>query len=105
MSEIKLDPHLSHIEALMAFIQTISPRHSRGTLLRIYGQLRHDILGTRFVPLNLTAWRIMRVFSLRPALLNAFCRTFLHTMWGGPLRREAKEALGVAVAHANSCWY
>ena len=89
----------------MAYIQTVSPRQSGGALLGVYEQLRHDMLGTRFVPLNLSAWRIMRVFSLRPALLNAFCRSFLHTMWGGPLRRKAKEALGVAVAQANSCSY
>jgi hypothetical protein len=71
----------------------------------VYEQLRYDMVGTRFFPLGLSAWGIMRAFSLRPALLAAFDRAFLHTMWGGPLRREAKEALGVTVAQVNSCPY
>jgi hypothetical protein len=89
----------------MAYIQTIGPRQSRGNLLAIYEQLRLDMVGTRFLPLTLSAWGIMRVFSLRPAMLRAFCRSFLHTMWGGPLRRAVKEALGVTVAQVNSCPY
>jgi hypothetical protein len=89
----------------MAYIKTINPWRARGDLRRAYEQIRSDLLGSRFFPLGLAAWRIMRVFSLRPALLGAFERCFLHTMWGGVLRREAKEALGVSVAQANRCPY
>jgi hypothetical protein len=48
---------------------------------------------------------IMRVFSLRPAFLRAFERAFLLTMWEGVLRRQGKEALGVAVSRTNHCHY
>jgi hypothetical protein len=89
----------------MTYIKTVSPRQAQGELRHVYEQLRHDLLGTRFFPLGLSAWGIMRVFSLRPAVLAAFSRAFLHTMWGGPLRREAKEALGVTVARVNACPY
>jgi hypothetical protein len=89
----------------MTRIRTISPREARGELRQVYEQLRSDMVGTRLVPLGISAWGIMRVFSLRPALLAAFNRAFLHTMWGGPLGREAKEALGVTVARTNSCPY
>jgi hypothetical protein len=47
----------------------------------------------------------MRAFSLRPALLRAVESAFLLTMWGGTLRRPAKEALGVTVSGANNCHY
>jgi hypothetical protein len=89
----------------MAHIETIGPGRAQGELRQVYEQLRYDMVGTRLFPLGLSAWGIMRVFSLRPALLGAFDRCFLHTMWGGPLRREAKKAIGVTVAQRNSCPY
>jgi hypothetical protein len=92
-------------EARVAYIKTIGPSQARGELRRVYEQIRHDMVGTHFFPLTLSSCGIMRVFSLRPALLGAFERCFLHTMWGGPLRRVAKEAIGVTVAKVNSCPY
>jgi len=89
----------------MAYIRTISPWQARGELRRVYQEIRRDMVGSRPFPLALTAWNIMRVFSLRPTLLRAFERCFLLTMWGGRLRRQAKEALGVTVSQANRCEY
>jgi hypothetical protein len=89
----------------MAYIRTVSPREARGDLRQVYEAIRDDLIGRRPLPAGLASWRIMRVFSLRPPLLRAFARAFLLTMWGGVLRREAKEALGVSVAQANSCDY
>ena len=89
----------------MAFIQTIPPRLARTELRDAYLQIRRDMVGRRPLPLGWAVWNIMRVFSLRPAFLMAFERAFLLTMWGGVLRREAKEAIGVSVSRANQCHY
>ncbi|HEY1381302.1 MAG TPA: hypothetical protein VGF55_31165 [Gemmataceae bacterium] len=89
----------------MAHIQTISPWRARGELASAYRDLRRELVGRLPVPAGLAVWNIMRVFSLRPALLRAFGRCFLLTMWGGTLRRPAKEAIGVVVARTNSCHY
>jgi hypothetical protein len=89
----------------VAYIETISPWRAQGELRDIYKEIRRDMVGRRPVPIALTAVNIMRIFSLRPAFLRAFERCFLLTMWGGVLRRQAKEALGVVVAGANSCHY
>ncbi len=89
----------------MAHIETIHPRQARGELREVYEQIRRDMVGRLPVPLASSVWNIMRVFSLRPALLRAFESAFLLTMWGGTLRRPAKEALGVTVSGANNCHY
>ena len=89
----------------MAYIETIHPRHARGGLRKVYETVRRDMVGRRPVPLASSVWNIMRVFSLRPALLRAFESAFLLTMWEGTLRRQAKEALGVTVSGANRCHY
>jgi hypothetical protein len=89
----------------MAFIQTIPPRLARAELRDAYLQIRRDMVGRRAFPLGLAVWNIMRVFSLRPAFLMAFERAFVSTMWGGVLRREAKEAIGVSVSRTNRCHY
>ncbi|HTK74619.1 MAG TPA: hypothetical protein VL371_05125 [Gemmataceae bacterium] len=89
----------------MARIESINPWRARGDLRRAYRDLRHDIVGRLPVPSSLVVWNIVRVFSLRPALLRAFGRCFILTMWGGGLARSAKEAIGVTVARANSCHY
>ncbi len=89
----------------MAHIRTIGPWQSRGELRQVYREIRRDMVGRLPLPTALTAWNIMRVFSLRPPLLRAFERAFLLTMWGGVLPRQTKEALGVAVAGANRCPY
>jgi alkylhydroperoxidase family enzyme len=89
----------------MAFIKTISPRCARGDLRQVYKEIRRDTVGGLPFPLSMTTWNIMRVFSLRPAFLRAFERSFLLTMWSGGLRRQAREAIGVAVAQTNRCDY
>jgi len=89
----------------MAYIDAIDPLRARGELRRAYRDLRHEIVGWLPVPSSLAVWNIVRVFSLRPALLRAFGRCFILTMWGGTLARSAKEAIGVTVARANSCRY
>jgi hypothetical protein len=75
----------------MAYIETIPPRAAKGELRDAYLQIRRDMVGRRPVFLGMAVWNIMQVFSLRPAFLMAFERAFLFTMWGGVLRREAKE--------------
>jgi hypothetical protein len=89
----------------MAFIPTISPRRSRGELRAVYKEIRRDMVGRLPVPLGSSVWNIMRIFSLRPAFLRAFEKAFVLTMWGGVLRRQAKEALGVTVSGTNHCHY
>jgi alkylhydroperoxidase family enzyme len=89
----------------VAHIEMIHPRQARGELREVYEQIRRDMVGRWPVPLASSVWNIMRAFSLRPALLRAFESAFLRTMWGGTLRRSAKEALGVAVSGANNCHY
>jgi hypothetical protein len=89
----------------MAHIETIGPWRARGEVGAAYRALRRELVGKLPVPASLAVWNIMRVFSLRPALLQAFGQCFLLTMWGGPLRRSAKEAIGVTVARTNSCHY
>ena len=49
----------------MAYIRTISPWHAQGDLRRVYQEIRHDMIGGRPIPLTMTIWNIMRVFSLR----------------------------------------
>src|SRR5262249_11286702 len=89
----------------MAYIDTIGPLQAQGELRVAYREFRHDIVGRLPVPSSLAVWNIVRVFSFRPALLRAFGRCFVLTMWGGTLARSAKEAIGVTVARANSCHY
>jgi hypothetical protein len=89
----------------MAHITITSPWRARGTLRHAYQEVRRQIVGGWPLPLPLAIWNIMRVFSLRPALVRAFGRCFLLTMWGGTLRRQAREALGVTVAQRIRCPY
>ena len=89
----------------MAHITTISPWRARGELLHAYRDIRRQVTGGWRMPLPLLTWNIMRVFSLRPALVRAFGRCFVLTMWGGTLRRQAREALGVSVAGTIRCPY
>ena len=89
----------------MAYIQTIQPWSARGDVGKAYRDIRHALVGWLPVPASLAVWNIMRVFSLRPALLRAFGQRFLLTMWSGWLRRPAREAIGVTVAWTNSCHY
>jgi nitrite reductase/ring-hydroxylating ferredoxin subunit len=89
----------------VSYIETTHPRQARGELRDVYEQIRRDMVGRWPVPLASSVWNIMRVFSPRPALLRAFESAFLLTMWEGTLRRQAKEALGVAVSGANRCHY
>ena len=89
----------------MAFIKMIHPAEAQGELREIYREIHRDLVGWCPVPLGSSVWNIMRIFSLRPTLLRTFERAFLLTMWGGVLRREAKEALGVTVSHTNHCHY
>ena len=89
----------------MAHIATVDPRHAGGELREAYRQIRRDMVSWRPLPLDATVWNIMRVFSLRPALLRAFERCFVLTMWVGALDRQAREAIGVTVAQTNRCHY
>ena len=89
----------------MAYIKTISPWRARGELRRAYQEIRRDMMGGLPVPLGLAVGNVLRIFSLRPALVRAFERCFLLVMWDGVLRRQAKEALGVAVARTIRCHY
>ena len=89
----------------MAYIATVSPWRARGDLRRVYEEIRRDMVGGFPCPLSMTTWNIMRIFSIRPAFLRAFEHSFLLTMWSGGLRRQAREAIGVAVARTNSCDY
>jgi alkylhydroperoxidase family enzyme len=89
----------------MPYIRMIPPREARGGLRRVYEEIRRDMVGRRPVPLGSAVVNVMRAFSLRPAFLRAFEQAFLHTMWGGVLRRQAKEAIGVAVSRTNRCHY
>jgi hypothetical protein len=89
----------------VAHIRVIHPGDARGELKEVYEEIRRDMVGRRPVPLASSVWNIMRVFSLRPAFLRAFERAFLLTMWEGVLRRQGKEALGVAVSRTNHCHY
>ena len=108
MPERKLDilsQPPGEIETSMAFIRTIPPRLAKSELREAYLQIRRDMVGRRPLFLGMAVWNIMRVFSLRPAFLTAFERAFVFTMWGGVLRREAKEAIGVSVSRTNQCHY
>jgi alkylhydroperoxidase family enzyme len=89
----------------MAFIRTITTGEARGELRQTYLQIRRDMVGRAPLPTGSVVWNIMRVFSLRPPFLKAFARAFLHFMWDGQLRRQAKEAIGVTVAQTNRCDY
>ena len=89
----------------MAFIKTISVREANDGLRSIYVMIRSDMVGAIPFPVEWTAWKVMRVFSLRPQLLWAFARCFRHIMWDGELRRLAKEAIAVSVAQTNACRY
>jgi Carboxymuconolactone decarboxylase family len=89
----------------MAYIQTINPGQARGKLRDAYREFRRDLVGRRPLPAGLVVPNIMCVFSLRPALLHAFGRFFLLSMWDGELARRSKEAIGVAVAQAVRCHY
>ena len=89
----------------MAHIRTICVREARGELRDVYLQIRRDMVGRAPLPVSAVVWNIMRVFSIRPPFLKAFSRAFLHFMWDGRLRRQAKEAIGVTVAQANRCKY
>jgi alkylhydroperoxidase family enzyme len=71
----------------------------------VYEEIRRDMVGRFPLPLKLTAWNIMRIFSLRPVFLRAFEHSFLLIMWSGGLRRQAREAIGVTVAQTNHCDY
>jgi hypothetical protein len=89
----------------MAYIQTIPPWRARGELRNVYRQVHQDLLGRFPIPLSMTPVNILHAFSLRPTFLRAFERWFIRTMWGGELRRQAKEAIAVAVAQAQRCPY
>jgi uncharacterized peroxidase-related enzyme len=89
----------------MAFIKTISVREADDELRAIYGMIRSDMVGALPLPVGWTTWNIMRALSLRPRAVWAFERGFRHFMWGGELRRLAKEAIGVSVAQTNACPY
>jgi alkylhydroperoxidase family enzyme len=89
----------------MPYIKTVSPWRAGGDLRQVYQEIRRDLVGGRTVPLGMTVWNILRVFSLRPQFLRAFERCFLLTMWSGGLRRQAREAIGVAIAQTNRCHY
>jgi hypothetical protein len=89
----------------MAFIKTIPASDAQGELRDVYLQIRRDMVGRAPLPVGVVVWNIMRVFGLRPPFLRAFSRAFLHFMWDGQLRRQAKEAIGVTVAQANRCEY
>ena len=89
----------------MAYIRVIGPREAGGALRKAYEEIGCDLAGVRFAPNSLAVWNIMRLFSLRPTYLRAVSRGFVLTMWGGDLRREAKEAIAVAVSATNDCHY
>jgi hypothetical protein len=89
----------------MAYIRQIDRNEGGDELRAVYDEIGSDLAGGRFARNEFAVWNIMRIFSLRAAYLRAVSRGFVLTMWSGNLRREAKEAIAVAVSATNKCQY
>jgi hypothetical protein len=85
----------------MAYIQTVHPWRARSELRQVYRAIRRDMVGRLPVPLSSAVWNTMRVFSLRPALLRAFERCFLLSMWGGHRPRDPSRVARTPCGAAN----
>jgi len=80
----------------MAFIRHIPPSRASGRLAQVYKEIRSELPR---VP------NLMQVFSLRPETMENMYRGWLATMRSGPLSRQTKELLALAVSKAGRCEY
>ena len=82
----------------MAWIKTIDPEHAEGMLKRLY-----DAATGRAGKV----FNILRIQSLRPAVLRASVQLYAELMHSADSRlsRPQREMIAVVVSRANDCHY
>ena len=81
----------------MAFIRPIPPEKATGTLKRLY-DAAVERAGRVF--------NIIRMFSLRPAVLRSSLGLYRDTMFGASdLTRAEREMVAVVTSQINDCHY
>lgn len=81
----------------MAYIRTVPPEESAGTLRREYARARGRAG---------KVWNILRVMSPNAETLAASMALYLQVMHApSPLTRAVREMLAIVVSQANDCHY
>ncbi len=81
----------------MAWIRTITPEDAQGPLKRLYDAA---------IQRAGKVWNIVRLMSLRPAVLDASMGLYREVMYGpSGLTRAEREFLATVVSKANHCHY
>lgn len=81
----------------MSWIHEIDPAKATGQLARLFNAAKRRA-GKIF--------NVIRVQSVEPRVLGASIQLYSELMHGpGPLRRDQREMIAVAVSRANACGY
>ncbi len=81
----------------MSWIREVDPAEAEGLLARLFRAARGRA-GKIF--------NVIRVQSVEPRVLSASIQLYQELMHGpGPLRRDQREMIAVAVSRANECGY
>lgn len=87
---------MASMAAATARIAVIPPRRARGELAAAYAELRRHVPRVGYV---------VRIFSLRPALVRLVGLYFTNVLGAGTVPRQEKEILCVATSRAGRCSY
>ncbi|MCA9660049.1 MAG: carboxymuconolactone decarboxylase family protein [Myxococcales bacterium] len=81
----------------MSWIREIAPAAAEGRLARLFAAATRRA-GKIF--------NVLRVQSVEPAVMQASIQLYQELMFApGPLRRDQREMIAVAVSRANGCVY
>ena len=82
----------------MAFIATVPPAEASGETAAVYRYMA-SVAGRPMVA------KIVQLFSLRPASMRRFIRSWELSQWSGSEPRAMRELVAAAVSRLNACHY